>query len=212
MRKWMVTAGLAAAVLAVVLLLPGPPKAPAPDQAAAAAAGHPSPEPTPPAGQAPPGPHGEQLADPGPGDMGGGMLDEGSRAVLAYQLTVPKLKAYARAVKAIRAAGERDPSLLTRLRQPGPVGELPAGVAARLEAIAPVKAILERHGLAALDLALVPRAMVAGRYAYALEQEGRPLPPDQQNTSATALYRADLPGMDALGKAYADDLKFLSGR
>ncbi|MBL0277586.1 MAG: hypothetical protein IPQ24_16165 [Anaeromyxobacter sp.] len=224
MRKWMVMAGLAAAVLAVVLLLPGAPKETAPGHTAASpAAGHPAQgadlaaaghaaagTPDAPAGHGAPAPGsaGEAAA----GDMHEGVLDEGTRAMLAYPVTLPKLKSYVAAVKEIRAAGARDPKLLARFREPGPAGEMPAAAATRLEAIAPLKAILDRHHLGGLDLVLLPRAVVSGRNAYALEQEGRPLPVDQVNVTATSLFRADLPGMDQLNKAYADDLKFLSGR
>jgi hypothetical protein len=205
----MVTAGLAAAVLAVVLLLPGTRKAPAPEAATAAlAAPHPAPAGPPAAGAPHPGPSGDAAV----ADMHQGLVDENTRAMLAYPVTVARLKAYIRAVKEVRAAGERDAALLARLREPRPKGEAPAGMAARLEAIPPLKSILRRHGLTGLDLVLMPQAMVAGRFAYALEQEGRPLPPDEVNAAVTALFRADLPAMDELNKAYLDDLKFLNGR
>jgi hypothetical protein len=50
-----------------------------------------------------------------------------------------------------------------------------------------------------------------GRNAFALEQEARPLPPDRQNPAATALFRADLPGVDAIEKGYLADLAAIQG-
>jgi hypothetical protein len=85
-------------------------------------------------------------------------------------------------------------------------------MAARLEAIGPLKAILARHGLAGIDLVYLPRVMIAARSAHALEQEGRPLPREEVNEAATALYRADLPKVDELNKSFLADHAFLGGR
>lgn len=223
MRKWLVMAGLAAAILVVVLLVPNSGRPPQPG-APGPAPGAPGPAPGAP-GHAPgasslaPGTPGPAAAAPHPGTESGaaGMalhqapVDDGTRAVLSYQFTMERLKAYVAAVAEIRGAGQRDAALLARLRQPANPGDGPAAMAARLDAIAPVKAILDRHGLAGIDLVLMPRAVAVGQNAYALEQEGRPLPDDQVNAAATALYRADLPRMDELAKAFRADLKFLRG-
>jgi len=152
----------------------------------------------------------EMAADPPPNAFHGGEVDEGTLAVRAYQVSWKRLEAYIAAVSEIRRAGQRDAALMARLRQPAQVGEVPAAIAARLEAMPEVKAILDRRGLTALDLVLMPPSVAAGQNAYALEQEGRPLPPDQQNVSATALYRENLPRMDELAKAFRAELKHLS--
>ena len=140
-----------------------------------------------------------------------GVMSENARLVVAYPITMPRLQSYVAAVKEIRAAGTRDPSLMAKLREPGPRGEQPAGMGARLDAIAPLKDILQRHGLAGIDLVLMPQAVTAGRIGYSLEQEGRPLPPDQVNAGAVALYRADLRRMDEITKAFMADLRYING-
>jgi len=140
------------------------------------------------------------------------VVDEYTRSVRAYPITMKRLEAYVAAVRELRAAGEKDPALLARLRAPRPAGEELPGMAARLDAIAPLKAILERHGLASIDLVLMPQAVLLGRTASALELEGRPMPPDQVNAAATALYRDHLEKMDVLVKSFQADLQFISGR
>jgi hypothetical protein len=139
-------------------------------------------------------------------------VDPYTRAVLSYPVTMRRFEAYVEAVKEIRMAATRDAAMMAQLRVPSPPEELPAGVAARLETCAPLKAILDHRGLDALDLVLMPRVVYAGRNAFALEQEGRPLPPGEMNAAAAALFRDDLPRMDALVKAFQADLRVLSGR
>lgn len=208
MRKWLVLVGLAAAVVVVMLALRS--RGPSAEAPVSPPPGAPVQQPTPPAAEAAPSPQ-KPDRDPEPGAMGGhgGSVDEGTRAILTYQLTMKKLEAYIAALHEIRRAGERDGVLLAKLQRPGQAGDTPAAVAARLEAIPQVEAILKRHAVTALDLVLIPRVVTLGQNAYALEQEGRPLPADQQNTSATALYRADLPRMDALAKEFRADLIYL---
>jgi hypothetical protein len=139
-------------------------------------------------------------------------VDPYTRAVRTYPVTMRRFEAYVEAVKEIRMAATRDPAMMAQLRVPSPPEEQPAGMAARLETCAPLKAILDHRGLEALDLVLMPQVVFAGRNAYALEQEGRPLPPAEMNAAAAALFRDDLPRMDVLVKALQADLRVLSGR
>ena len=222
MRRWMILAGLAAALLAVALLRPWerrpaasvPPPATASDGAPAApgaaphAAGSAGSQAV--AAPSPQHPATGEAADAQ--DFHHGQVDGFTRSMLAYPITMRRLEAYVAAVKELRAAGEKDPALMARLRTPRPPGEQPAGTAARLEGNAQVKAILDRHGLTALDLMLMPPAVLTGRNAYALEQEHRPLAPGEFNADAVALWRADIQRMDTLSKAFLADLKILSGR
>jgi len=221
MRKWLVVIGMAVAVLALVLLVRGARQAPLPEPVPAPQASTPAPA----AAAAPHGPDaggagpGSPAAGPAAGDTAGDMAamhqqppDENSRLMRSYPITMQRLETYVATVKQIRASGERDRSLLTQLRQPRPQGEQPSGMAARLEAIAPLKRILDEHGLAGIDLVILPQVVFAGRNAYALEQEGRPLPAAEVNAAALALYRADLPKVDALTKLFMADLKVVSGR
>jgi len=214
MRRWSLLAGLAVAILVVVLLVirAGKPPSPgAPDHASIAPAPHPvGPIPAPGVG-AGPSPSSTPAAEgaPSPMDFHEQPVDEGTRAIRAYQITWKRLETYVAAVAEIRRAGEGDAALLARLRQPSGAGEQPASIAARLEAIAPVKAILRRHDLTGLDLVLMPHVVALGQNCFALEQEGRAPPASAQNLAATALYREDLPRMDALAKAFRADLRFL---
>jgi len=206
MRRWLPLAGLVVVILVVVVLVtragkPPSPGVPAPAPAAPASPGGP--------GAPAAGPQPVKEADPVPNAFHDGEVDEGTRAVRSYAVTWKRVEAYVAAVREIRLAGQRDPALMAKLRQPSQPGDLPATIATRLEAIAPVKAILDRHRLSGIDLVLMPPSVAAGQNAYALEQEGRPLPADQQNLAATALYRADLPRMDELAKAFRAELKHL---
>ena len=228
MRWKMVLFGLAAAVVAAALVLVGGRTAPAAlggdrghgAQAGAtgaagaeAAAPHPGPQAT-----ALPGPQaqvagaGQPAAEQEEGPHGPQPLSENAKLRRSYPITMDRLERYVLAVAELRRAGDRDPALMAKLRAPRPPDEEPSGMAARLERIGPLKAILDRHALGGMDLVLLPQVVLASQEARGLEQEGRPLAPEQVNPGGVALWRDHVERTDQLTKAFLADLKAIRGR
>jgi hypothetical protein len=205
-----------AALAAALLLAPGckrSPPADAPATPAPAAAPHGPAGPTG-AAAAPHGPAGAPADDMHAGAAPGGQepVTEAMRAVFAYPVTLARAETYARAVKEIRAAGEKDEKLMARLRAPKPAGDQQAELARWLEGIPQLKAILDKHGLKGIDLVLMPQALMQGRIAYAAGKDGATPPPDRTSATSLALHKADWPKMDALLTGIMADLKVISGK
>lgn len=201
MRKTMVVAGAAAVLLVVIVV-------------ALNARQSPTPRASPPAAM-PPG-HSAAPAD-GNAVPGSGHVplpeapSENSRLMLEYPITMERVEAYVAAVRQVRVAGLANADLMARLRKPGPPGETPTGMGARLDTIPELKAILDRFGLTGIDLVIMPQVVMAGKKALAQEQEGHPLPPEQLNAACMALYRTHLPRLTMLSKIFMADLAIISG-
>lgn len=222
MRKWMVVAGAVAAIVVVFLVARGGRRPPSGQPASPPAAGAPG----------APRPHGDAGAA-GPSAAPGGepQQPDGAtyqhpptppptptaeelqvlRNINEYPVTLARVETYAAAVREIRAAGEKDPALMARLRAPKPPAHKQAELAAWLEAIAPLKAILSRHGLTGMDLILMPQAVLAGQAALAREEGGEKVPPGETNPSSLALHRAEPRKIDALTRAFRADLAGING-
>jgi hypothetical protein len=132
-------------------------------------------------------------------------------AAVKYPLTMKRLRDYAAAVKELRAAGEKDASLMASLRAPRPPANHPEELAAWLDAIAPLKKILKRHGLSGMDLVLMPAVLGQGRTAYANAQNGVPVAVEETNQSCLALFKADPRTMASMMSAISQDLGAISG-
>lgn len=209
MRKWIVGIGISIAFVAAVLLVRGGRREPAGGAPPTATAAPPSEASAPHPGM--PAPHGP-ATDHGAQDPRDA-AQEAMRAIVAYPVTMPRLLAYAAAVKEIRAAGEKDPEFMARLRAPKPPRDQQVELAAWLEAIPPLKTILDRHGIRGIDLVLMPQAVLQGRIAHA-NQNGQgmhPTGPDATNATAVALYDADPDKMEAITTAFVADLRALNG-
>lgn len=227
MKKWMPLAALAAALVVVILVVravrrPADRTEPAAEAAAPVDphAGMPA------AGTGPVDPHGGG-ANPHGGAPGGSEAElrqaqeAAVRAVLAYQVTLPRFRAYAAAIRELRGAGERDPALMARLRGEKPEPYRQAQLGAWLEGIPELKAILDKHGLKGLDLVLMPQAIVSGRAAWSTKNAppdpggmhaAAAPPPESVNQSAYGLYQADAGKVGPEVDALLGDLKVISGR
>jgi hypothetical protein len=210
-------AGLAGA-LAAALLVAGckkspPAAAPAATEAAQAPAPAAAPSEAPIAAPGVPAPAEPMPAGhPDPSAEDSQPLDAAMKAVFAYQVTLARAETYARAVKEIRAAGEKDEKLMARLRGPKPGGADQEALAKWLEDVPELKAILKKHGLKGMDLVLMPQALMQGRIAYAREREGHPVPADRTNQTSLALHKADWKRMNPLVTDCMADLRVISGR
>lgn len=135
----------------------------------------------------------------------------GADPVVTYPFTMERLREYAAAVKELRAKGEKDAALMARLRGAKPGADRPQELAAWLEAIGPLKAILKRHRLSGMDLVLMPQVLVQGRTAYANSQNGVPVAVGDTNQGCLALFKAEPATMTGMMSAISQDLRVISG-
>lgn len=138
--------------------------------------------------------------------------DENARRVWSWPVTMKRVEAYAAALKDLRAAGEKDPTLMAKLRAPAPPGEGPEAMAKRLEGIGPLKAVLDKRGLAGLDLLVLPHAITTSRAALAAERAGQLVKPDEVNLAALELFRKNPTRMEEIAQGMLADMRVLSGR
>lgn len=187
----MTTPRLAATTaLAAALLLPALPRAEGPAQAAPV-----------PSHAAPGAAAGARTPSP-----------EFTAAVIAYPITLDRVERYARTVKALRTAAERDAEVKKELGRPRRRGATLDMAAAQLDAMPRVRAILGQHGLTGRDFLLIPQVVLSSRSARLGEQEGHPVPAERVNAAGLALHRTQWDQLDRLTMAFMADMRALGPR
>lgn len=132
-----------------------------------------------------------------------------SAAALAHPVSLARVEAYAKAVRALREAAERDPAVKRTFRSGDRFASL-AESARRLEAAPPVKAILDRHGVTGRDFLLTPTVVLAGRATVLAEKGGQGAPAPIRDSAAVALWRQEGPRLEALVAGFMADLQALA--
>jgi hypothetical protein len=130
-------------------------------------------------------------------------------AAQAHPISLARVEAYARAVKALREAAAQDPAVRRPFRSRDRFTSI-AESARRLEAVPQVKAILDRHGVTGRDFVLTPTVVLAGRAAVMAEQGGHPAPAPARDSAAVALWREQGPRLEALVTGFMGDLQALA--
>ncbi len=137
--------------------------------------------------------------------------DDFTAAALAHPITLKKVEAFAAAVKELRAAAAKDPSIARGFKADEKVSSL-ADATAKVEGMPKVKAILDRHGVTGRDFVLTPIVVLSARAVLMAEQAGRPVPAEHQNQAAVALLRAEGPKVEKLAEGFMNDLRAIGGR
>ena len=132
-------------------------------------------------------------------------------AALAHPITLKKVEAFAAAVKELRAAAAKDPSIARRFQANEKVSSL-AEATAKVEGMPKVKAILDRHGVTGRDFVLTPIVVLSARAMLMAEQSGHPAPAEHQNQAAVALLRAEGPRVEKLAEGFMNDLRAIGGK
>lgn len=138
-------------------------------------------------------------------------MDDYTRAALAYELTMPKLEAYATTLEDMGAWARKNPAEAKRMRNLKPARSLDEATR-QMEQVPGLKAILDRNGLSGKDVALIPMALVSGVGAHMMEQRGIEPPAGRINTGALALVRANPTQMDALSQRIQTARQALAGK
>ena len=123
-----------------------------------------------------------------------------TRAVVGYELTLPRVEAYASAIYELADWAAKNPNDVQVLRERGKADSLDA-VGAMLESVPGIKRVLDRHQLTGKDFALIPLALLTSRAALMAEKNGAvatPTPPGRVNAATLDMMRANQPRIDAL--------------
>ena len=138
--------------------------------------------------------------------------DEMTAAIVAYPLTVAKIEAYAAVVKEVGAAQKKDAALRKAIRSKHADGKGLAATVAEVDSLAPLKKILDRHGLSALDFVLLPTVIFSVRAAVFAESSGHPMPADRKNAGAIALLAAEGARLNPVIEALTANLQGLGAK
>ena len=138
-------------------------------------------------------------------------MDDYTRASLSYELTLPKVEAYAKALEDMGGWARKNPADAQRMRTLKPTRTLDEAVR-QIENVPGLKLILNGNGLTGADMALIPLVIVSGVGGHMMEQRGIALPAGRINTSALALVRANPARMDALSQRIQTARQALSGQ
>ena len=131
-------------------------------------------------------------------------MDPFTRAVVEYELTLPKLDAYSNALDDLVIWNKTHPEEAKDLNQRRPQSQSVVAAGERLEAVSGIKEILDRHQLKGRDFVLIPMVLLSSRLLLMAEMQNRPIPPDRFNAQNVALLRDNLEQIEPqLNKIYA---------
>lgn len=133
-------------------------------------------------------------------------MEELTRLVTAYELTLARVEAYGAVLAGIGDWAEAHPEQAKALRARAPKGL--AGVetaAAVIESEPELKALLDHHRISGRDFVLIPAALLQARLAVLGEAQGKTITPGLVNPRNLALARANAERLDAIMRQAATD-------
>lgn len=136
-------------------------------------------------------------------------MEELTRMVTAYELTLAKVEAYGAVLAGIGDWAEAHPEQAKTLRDRAPKGLTGVDTAAAvIESEPELKALLDQHQLSGRDFVLIPAALLQARLAALGEAQGRTITPGLVNPKNLALAKDKAEKLDAImHQAAADRLR-----
>ena len=126
-------------------------------------------------------------------------MDELTRQVAAYELTLPKIEAYGAAMSSLAdwaVANPKEAAAIAK-RTPKNMGNLKASIAF-IEKEAAIFSTLKRFDLSSADYILIPAATMQAGIAALGVQQGRSFPTDRINPKNIALIQAHQAQIDRI--------------
>ncbi len=118
-------------------------------------------------------------------------MDEFTREVARYELTMPKLEGFGAVMAGLAEWAAAKPAEAAALRQRAPKGATPyAQAVAQVEAEPAIAEQLKKHHLTGRDFALLPMVVLQAQIAALGEAQGRTFPADRINPKNIATLRA----------------------
>jgi hypothetical protein len=137
--------------------------------------------------------------------------DELTRAIVGYEVTLPKVEAYESALADLvhwSKANPKDTKLF--LDKNTRISSLDEA-AKRLESVPGIKSILDKHQLAGRDMSLMTMALLSSRAVVMAEKNGMMMPPGHFNVASVAMVRANDAKVDKLLERIMAHLRALRG-
>lgn len=139
-------------------------------------------------------------------------MDDFTQAVLGYELSLPRVEAYALALQDLVAWAKKHPKDVAVLRSKGGGGATTLqGAIAQLERAPAIKTVLDKHGLSGRDFALAPIALMTSHTVVMAAQHGAAIPADRINAANVAMVQANAPRIEQLIPDIAAALRTLRG-
>jgi hypothetical protein len=136
--------------------------------------------------------------------------DEFTKAVVGYELTMPKVEAYAAAMEDLVAWSKKNPREAEEFRKNNGVNTLESAIQ-RIESTTPIKSILDKHKLNSRDFALMPIALLSSIGFLMVERRGEAVPPGHSNAASVAMIRANEARISALANQITSAQRQLRG-
>ncbi len=137
--------------------------------------------------------------------------DELTQAVVAYEITLPRVEAYEAALGDLVQWAKAHPKDTKKFRdKKNRIITLDAA-GKQLESVPATKGILVKHQLTGEDMTLMPVVLLASNAVVFSEKQGMTMPPGSFNVAAVALIRANEPKLEQLLKRITSNLAVLRG-
>ena len=139
-------------------------------------------------------------------------MDELTRQVARYELTLPKIEAYGAVMSGLAEWATANPKEIAALNQrlPKKLSDIKV-VTAFIEQEPVIANTLQRHGLSSVEYFLIPMATLQAGIAALGVQQGQVFPADRINPKNIALVQAHQTRIDAIvTKARADQAKMMN--
>lgn len=137
--------------------------------------------------------------------------DELTKAVVEYEVTLPRVEAYAGALGDLVAWSKTHPKETQLFRDKKSRFTSLEDAVKRLESVPGIKAILDARQITGKDMSLMPMALLSSRAVVFAEKRGIDPPPFQTNAASVAMYRANDEKLEKLTEAIMLHLRTLRG-
>lgn len=137
--------------------------------------------------------------------------DELTRAVVGYEVALPKVEAYEAALADLVQWAQAHPDDTKLFRDKNTRTTSLDAAAKRLESVPGIKNILDKHQITGKDMSLMPMALLSSRAVVMAEKRGMTMPPGQSNAASVAMVRANDAKVDKLLERIMAHLRTLRG-
>ena len=139
-------------------------------------------------------------------------LDSLTKAVVAYELTLPHVESYADVLDDLVSWSKSHPEESKPLRDKNKRFTTLEDSASQLESIPGIKRILDKHHITGKDMALMPAALMSGIMVALGIKQGRTMPPDHFNAASVAMINANETRVNQLMQRITANLSLLSSK
>lgn len=137
--------------------------------------------------------------------------DELTRAVVGYEVTLPKVEAYESSLADLVQWAQAHPNDAKPFRDKNARTSSLDEAAKRLESVPGIKSILDKHQITGKDMSLMTMALLSSRAVLMAEKRGITMPPGHFNPASVAMVRANDAKVDKLLERIMAHLRALRG-